>query len=60
MIISLASTTMICHVCQLSGGPFTVDEAAMHAATHNRLHHAGAPTAFAVTSASRSDDAAAA
>jgi len=60
MIISPTSTTMICHVCQLSGGPFTVDEAALHVVTHNRIHHAGAPIAFAVTSACRSEQPAAA
>jgi hypothetical protein len=47
--ISAASTTMICCRCQLSGGPFTVDEAALHVATHNRLHHGRKPTAFAWT-----------
>ena len=55
MITNPASTTMTCPVCRLSGGPFTVDEAALHAATHNRFHHAGASTAVAVTSADGHD-----
>ena len=50
MITSSASTMMICPVCQLDGGPFHVNEAALHVATHNRLHHAGAPTALALAS----------
>jgi hypothetical protein len=58
--MSAASTTMTCSRCQLSGGPFTVDEAAMHIATHNRFHHAGTPTAFASSSASGSANAEAA
>jgi hypothetical protein len=60
MITSSASTTMTCPVCRLSGGPFTLDEAALHVATHNRFHHGGAPTAVAVVSADRCDHAAAA
>jgi hypothetical protein len=60
MITSSASTMMTCPVCQLSGGPFTVDEAALHMATHNRFHHAGAPTAIAVALAYRCDHPAAA
>jgi hypothetical protein len=51
---------MICAVCQLSGGPFTVEEAALHVATHNRIHHGGAPTAVAVPSVDRCDHIAAA
>jgi hypothetical protein len=58
--ISAASTTMICCKCQLSGGPFTVDEAALHVATHDRLHHGRKPTAFARTSGAASVDAEAA
>ena len=49
MNTSSASTMMICPECQLSGGPFLADEAALHLATHNRFHHAGAPTAMATT-----------
>ena len=60
MTISAASTTMICCRCQLSGGPFTADEAALHVATHNRLHHGRKPTAFASTLGAASADAAAA
>src|SRR6476659_188301 len=51
MSTSAAVTTMTCSRCQLSGGPFTVDEAALHVATHNRFHHAGTPIAFASNSA---------
>jgi hypothetical protein len=53
MMISPVSTTMTCAVCRLHGGPFEVDEAAMHVATHNRFHHGGAPIAIAMTSACR-------
>ena len=60
MITSSASTMMTCPVCQLGGGPFTVEEAALHVGTHNRFHHAGAPTAIAVASAYRCDYPAAA
>jgi hypothetical protein len=60
MITSSGSTMMTCPVCQLSGGPFTLDEAALHVATHNRVHHAGAPTAIALTAAHRYDHSAAA
>jgi hypothetical protein len=60
MMIGLSSTTMTCGVCQLSGGPFEVDEAALHVATHNRFHHAGAPIAVAMTAARKADQAAAA
>jgi hypothetical protein len=60
MVISAASTTMICPVCELTGGPFRVDEAALHVATHNRFHHAGAPVAIALTRAGRGDQPAAA
>ena len=49
------STTMICCRCQLSGGPFAADEAALHVATHNRVHHGGKPTAFAWSPADVSD-----
>jgi hypothetical protein len=56
----ITSTTMTCRECQLSGGPFSVDEAALHVATHNRFHHKGAPTAFVLSSACGSDKAAAA
>ena len=48
--ISAASTTMICCRCELSGGPYTADEAALHVATHDRLHHGRRATAFAWTS----------
>jgi hypothetical protein len=54
-MISPASTTMICPVCELSGGPFGPDEAALLVATHNRFHHGGAPIAIA-TSAARQPD----
>jgi hypothetical protein len=60
MMINPASTTMTCPVCQLSGGPFEVDEAALYVATHNRFHHRGAPVAVAMTSACRPDQPAAA
>jgi hypothetical protein len=50
MMISQTSTTLTCPECQLDGGPFEVDEAALHVATHNRLHHGGAPIAVAITS----------
>jgi hypothetical protein len=60
VIISTASATMTCRECQLSGGPFAVDEAALYVATHNRIHHRGAPTAVALSSACGSDNAAAA
>jgi len=53
--ISPAGTTMTCSVCELSGGPFQVDEAAIHAATHNRVHHRGAPVAIVTTSVSRQE-----
>ena len=36
---------MTCHICHLDAGPFSSDEAALHAATHDRLHHRGARTA---------------
>ena len=49
MTISAASTTMICCRCELSGGPFTAEEAALHVATHDRLHHGRRATAFAWT-----------
>jgi hypothetical protein len=42
---------MACPECDLHGGPFSVEEAAVLAATHNRLHHGGAPTASAMTAA---------
>jgi hypothetical protein len=54
--ISAASTTMICCRCQLSGGPFTADETALHVATHNRVHHGGKPIAFAWSPAGASAD----
>jgi hypothetical protein len=60
MMTSPGSTTMTCHVCRLTGGPFTADEAALHAATHDRFHHGGAPTAITVASAAQCDHAAAA
>jgi hypothetical protein len=47
MNTSAASTMMICPECDLSGGPFQVEEATLHLTTHNRFHHAGAPTAMA-------------
>jgi hypothetical protein len=55
-----ATSAMTCHQCHLDGGPFSVDEAVLHVATHNRLHHGGAPIAVAVTSACTADIAAAA
>jgi hypothetical protein len=51
MITSSANTMMICPVCELSGGPSDDEEAALHLVTHNRFHHAGAPTAIALTAA---------
>jgi hypothetical protein len=42
---------MACPECHLDGGPFSVEEATVLAATHDRLHHGGAPTASAVTAA---------
>jgi hypothetical protein len=53
MITSSRNTMMTCPVCELSGGPFNDEEAALHIVTHNRFHHAGAPTAVAVTAALR-------
>jgi hypothetical protein len=50
MISPTTTTTMTCPECQLDGGPFEVAEVALHVATHNWLHHAGAPIAIAVTS----------
>src|SRR3954447_19498944 len=44
MMISQTSTTLTCPECQLDGGPFDVDEAALHVATHNRLHMAAPPS----------------
>jgi hypothetical protein len=55
-----ASTMMICPVCELSGGPFRRDEAAVHLTTHNQVHHRGAPTAVALASVLTSDYPAAA
>jgi hypothetical protein len=46
---------MICPVCELTGGPFNGEEAALHLVTHNRFHHAGAPIAVALTAALRND-----
>ena len=60
MTISAASTTMICCRCRLSGGPFSVDEAALHVATHDRLHHGRRPTAFAWSPGAASGNAEAA
>jgi hypothetical protein len=57
MMITTTSA-MTCHQCHLDGGPFPVDEALLHVATHNRLHHGGAPIAVAVTSACAPDIAA--
>jgi len=51
---------MTCPVCQLSGGPFTLGEAALHVVTHNRFHDAGAPTAITLAAAGRHDHPAAA
>jgi hypothetical protein len=55
-----ATSAMTCHQCDLDGGPFPADEAVLHVATHNRLHHGGAPIAVAMTSACTADIAAAA
>ncbi len=55
MTTSSANTMMICPVCELTGGPFNDEEAALHLVTHNRFHHAGAPTAVALTAALRRD-----
>jgi hypothetical protein len=60
MITSSVSTLMTCPVCQLSGGPFATDEAALHVATHDRFHHAGAPTAVTLASGHLQEHAAAA
>jgi hypothetical protein len=59
-MISTASSAMTCRECHLDGGPFSVDEAVLHVATHNRLHHGGAPTATAVALASPAETAVAA
>jgi hypothetical protein len=56
MMTSSADTMMICPVCRLGGGPFHVDEAALHLATHNRFHHAGAPIAVACGSVHGGDN----
>jgi predicted DNA-binding transcriptional regulator YafY len=42
---------MTCSVCQLDAGPFSDDEAAVHAVTHDQLHHRGAPTASTAAAA---------
>jgi len=60
MMTNPASTMMVCSVCGLDGGPFQAAEAALHVATHDRFHHAGAPTAVALTSVSRAEHPAAA
>ena len=49
--MSTPGSIMTCHECQLDAGPFASEEAAVHAATHNQLHHRGAPTASAVAAA---------
>jgi hypothetical protein len=46
----MTEVTMTCDVCLLTGGPFSVAEAAVHLVTHNLLHHRGAPVAVTVTS----------
>jgi hypothetical protein len=59
-MMSTASSAMTCRECHLNGGPFSIDEAVLHATTHNRLHHGGAPTASAVTLACQAENSAAA
>ena len=46
--MNITGSIMTCSVCQLDAGPFSDDEAAVHAVTHDQLHHRGAPTAAAV------------
>jgi|1186.fasta_scaffold1224044_2 hypothetical protein len=58
--MSTTWSIMSCHECHLDAGPFAPEEAAVHAATHDRLHHRGARTAAAVTPAALPTEATAA
>lgn len=36
-----AKTVMVCDLCEMTGGPFAPDEAALLLTVHNQLHHGG-------------------
>ena len=49
--MNITGSIMTCSLCQLDAGPFSDDEAAVHAVTHDQLHHRGAPTASTAAAA---------
>ncbi len=58
--MSTTRSIMTCNECLLDGGPFaSAEEATVHAATHDQLHHRGTPTAAAVAAALHTEASAA-
>ena len=49
--MSTISSIMFCQECRLDGGPYSAEEHAILAATHDRIHHRGRPTASAMAAA---------